>query len=130
MNCNQNLFSYLLARSFPQGYIIINKQNRKYVDRFKMVFVYQVFGNYYKDKIEMLQISEQKRSMIDEIQGITSRYLLSKLDDEVASAMYVCKDKETAEKVQKVFREIMDEYDDDIGFTTEFIFELIDSAKY
>jgi hypothetical protein len=95
-----------------------------------MVYVYQVFGNYYKDKIEMLQISEQKRSKIDEIQGITSRYLLSKLDEKVASAMYVCKDKETAEKVQKVFREIMDEYDDDIGFSTEFIFELIDSAKY
>ena len=78
----------------------------------------------------MLEISEQKRNMIDEIQGITSRYLLSKLDEEVASAMYVCKDRETAEKVQSVFREIMDEYEDDIGFTTEFIFELIDSAKY
>ena len=78
----------------------------------------------------MLEISEQKRNMIDEIQGITSRYLLSKLDEEVASAMYVCKDRETAEKVQSVFNEIMNEYENDIGFTTEFIFELIDSARY
>ena len=25
---------------------------------------------------------------------------------------------------------IMNEYDEDIGFTTEFIFELVDSARY
>ena len=95
-----------------------------------MVFVYQVFGNYFKGKEEMIKISEQKRSMIDEIQGLTSRYFLSQPDDEVASAIYVCKNKETAEKVQQVFREIMEEHDKDIGFTTEFIFELLDSASY
>ena len=95
-----------------------------------MVYVYQVFGNYFKGKNEMLQISVIKRRIIDEIQGITSRYLLSQLDEEVASAMYVCRDKETAEKVQSVVREIMNEYVEDIGFTTEFIFELVDSARY
>jgi hypothetical protein len=95
-----------------------------------MVYVYQVFGNYFKGNKELLQISVNKRSIIDEIQGIKSRFLMSQLGYEVASTMYVCRDKETAEKIQTVFREIMNEYDEDIGFTTEFIFELVDSARY
>lgn len=95
-----------------------------------MPYVYQIFGNFNCSEEDLLAISNNARSGIDEIEGIIQRYLMTNSREEVASTMYVCRDEATALRVQKEIRDIMVENDGVSGFSTEFIFQIADSDKY
>ena len=95
-----------------------------------MPYVYQISGVLDGTTEDMMTISKNARERIDAIEGIHHRLLMKQDNDVVASSLYVCADKETALKVQKVMQEIINEYSDLSPFNTEWIFEIIDSALY
>jgi hypothetical protein len=65
---------------------------------------------------------------LDAIPGILSNALFYQKEEDglTVSTLYRCTERVTAERVQSVIHEIMNEHDSDIGFTTEFIFKEID----
>lgn len=95
-----------------------------------MVYAYQIFGNFFQNEKELKRISEEYRSRFEKFDGLISRYVFEKLAEEVASGLYICRDKETAEKIKAIVHEIRDKYDEDIGFTTEFIFKIVENENY
>jgi hypothetical protein len=93
-----------------------------------MVYAYQIFGNYFKGLIEVRKISERHRHVFAMAPGLRCRYVFKDHGDEVFSALYFCEDYETALEMQKVMHGIMEQHEADVGFTTEFIFELIEKS--
>ncbi|MFC1803889.1 hypothetical protein ACFL0D_08005 [Thermoproteota archaeon] len=77
----------------------------------------------YKNEKGLNGMLEETRSRFENFDGLILRRAFSQLEDQIASGLYICEDRETAEKVKVIIHEIMEEYDDDIGFSTEFIFK-------
>jgi hypothetical protein len=95
-----------------------------------MPYVYQISGVLEGTTEDMMTISRKARDRIDAIEGIHHRLLMKQDNDAVASSLYVCVDKDTALKVQKVMQELLNEHADLSPFNTEWVFEVIDSALY
>jgi hypothetical protein len=70
---------------------------------------------------QMLKMSEEASHMFDDIDGLISRYGFSNISDEISSGLFFCDDLESAEKVKEKVHEIIEKYDEYIGYTTEFI---------
>ncbi len=65
-----------------------------------------------------------------EIPGVNEISMFSRIkEDEVASLLFVCDDRETAEVVQESMKGILKKHNTDIGFHTEFVFKLLDNVK-
>jgi hypothetical protein len=93
-----------------------------------MVYAYQIFGHFYKDENELSRIRKEYDERFGHLSGLMSWYVFAEEDGEIASVLFICKDKETAENIHKMFGEVQEKYKEDIGFTTEFIFKLVESS--
>ena len=93
-----------------------------------MVYAYQIFGNYFKGVDEVRKISEQHRHVFEMASGLRNRYVFQDQSEDVFSALYLCEDLESALEMQRVMHGIMEKHEADVGFTTEFIFELIEKS--
>jgi hypothetical protein len=77
-----------------------------------------------------MSLSKNARERIDSIGGIHQRIIMKQDDDIIASSLYVCESKETAVKIQNIMQVIMSETKDMAPFYSEWIYEILDYAKY
>ena len=94
-----------------------------------MDYAYQIFGNYYRDEKEFIRLSMVHRDKFLNISGVKEIHMFSQMEDEIASLLFICEDRESAEKAKKIMNEILSDIDEDVGFHTEFIFRLLESIK-
>ena len=94
-----------------------------------MAYVYQIFGQLYKNSKEFEILVEEVANTFEDVDGLVSKTILSDIENETASALYLCKDRETALLAQERIKGILEKYDEHIGFTTEFIFKVIENAQ-
>ena len=87
-----------------------------------------MFGNVYTNEKELNGLIGEYRSRFVNFPGLISRQIFFNLEGDVASSLYICEDKETAEKIKVIVNELIEKYDEHVGFTTEFIFKLIEKT--
>jgi hypothetical protein len=75
-------------------------------------------------------MSEEYQSRFENVDGLISRYVFEQLEEEVASGLYICRDRETAEKIKEIIHEVRDKYDEAVGFTTEMLFRIVENVNY
>ena len=93
-----------------------------------MTYAYQIFGVVYTTVKELNGFLDEHRSRFENMPGLISRRVFFQLEGDVASGLYICEDKETAEKIKVIVNEIVEKYEEHIGFTTEFIFKIIEKT--
>jgi hypothetical protein len=94
------------------------------------MYAYQLFGIILRDSEELNELTNETRKRFENFPGLISRLVFSNVEDNIASGVYLCKDRETAERVKSVIHEIMENMDEYYHILHEFIFEIIDSTNY
>ena len=92
------------------------------------MYAYHIFGIITSE--HMLKMSEETSHLFDDIDGLISRYGFSNVSDEISSGIFFCEDLESAEKIKEKVNKIMEKYDEYIGYTTEFIYKVVEHVKY
>lgn len=92
------------------------------------MYVYHIFGMLTREN--MLKMSEDTSHMFDDVEGLITRYGLSNVNDEITSGLFFCESLESAEAVKRKVHEVVEKYDEYVGYTTEFIYKIVDSMNY
>ena len=95
-----------------------------------MPFAYQIFGNYIADKKETADFLAKLNQTFEPWSGLISRTIFTVSKDQIVSSLYICEDLETALKAQKRIHELREQNDAQVGFNTEFIFEINDNRNF
>ncbi len=95
-----------------------------------MAFAYHIFGHYYADEKETTELLAQLNQSFEPWDGLISRTVFTATKDQIISVLYICEDKETALKAQKRVHELREQNEEQVGFYTEFIFEVNDNRSF
>ena len=95
-----------------------------------MLYAYHIFGIVYRSEEEMYQMINESTKSFEGIDGLVSRQTFQNVDDQIASALFICDDLETVGIVKEIMNELIEKYDEFIGFTTEFSYKILEDIKY
>ena len=74
-----------------------------------------------------MNISNAYEDAFDDLPGLISYSLYVDVNDsQIASVQFECEDLETLARVKSTMAEILDRYDANFGFTTEFTFSFVE----
>ena len=95
-----------------------------------MTFAYQIFGHFLADKKETHEFLAKFNKTFEPWTGLISRTVLDVPDDQIVSVLYICEDLESALMGKKRVHGLIEQYDKQVGFNTEFIFEVNDNRSF
>ena len=94
------------------------------------MYAYYIWGIVRKNEEELLEMSDETSPILDNVDGLVARYTFSNVEDGITSALFLCESQESAENVKVKVNEVIEDLDDVVGFTTEFIFKVIENVNY
>ena len=95
-----------------------------------MTFAYHIFGHYYADEKETAELLAELNKSFEPWAGLISRTVFTRTEDEILSVLYICEDRESVLKGQKRVHELRVQNEEQVGFYTEFIFEVNDNRSF
>ena len=95
-----------------------------------MTYAYQIFGHFHADEKETKELIAQLNTTFEPWGGLISRTVLDVPEDDIISVLYICEDRESALKGQKRVQGLIEKFEEHVGFSTEFIFEVNDNRSF
>ncbi len=82
----------------------------------------------YRDSKQVAELVTEVNESFEGFEGLISRTIFSDVENDLASTQYIYEDRKTALKAQKRVQELMEKYEEVIGFSSEFIFKVIQTT--
>ena len=95
-----------------------------------MAWAYQIFGHFYATEKETTDLLAQLNKVFTPWDGLISRTVFTRTEDEILSVLYICEDMEAALHAKKRVHELREQNGEQVGFNTEFIFEVNDNRSF
>ena len=86
-----------------------------------MLYAYQMFGQLNSSKETRIKLFNELNDSFEPWEGLVSRTVLWDEENEIGNVIYLCRTQESALRAKKRVKELVEKYDEIVGYTTELL---------
>lgn len=90
-----------------------------------MMYAYQMFGQLDADEETRIKLFNELNETFEPWEGLVSRTVFWDEENEVGNVVYICETRDSAIRAQKRVKELVQKYDEIVGYTTELVSKVV-----